>query len=115
MGRRVSDGKAVKVAVPAETVIEAGKFYALGGFVGMAMTDLETGVGEVGEVVLEVDFAEYGVKQAGAVFAKGADLDFTGGVFVAAVADSGNNIGTVTKAADANGAFWFKRTNVAND
>ena len=29
MGRKISDGKSVKVAVPAATVIEQGKFYLL--------------------------------------------------------------------------------------
>lgn len=115
MGRHLSDGKSVKVVVPAETTIEAGKFYALGGFVGMAMFGVITGVGETAEVVLEVDFAEYAVKQTGAAFAKGAALDFTGGVFAAAVGGSGDLIGVVTKAADANGTFWFKRTNVSNN
>lgn len=115
MGRRLSDGKAVDVAVPQNTTIEAGKFYALGGVVGMAMQGVITGAGETAKAILEVDFAEYAVKQTGAAFAKGAAVDFTGGVFVAAVANSGDLFGVVTKAADGAGSFWVKRTNVANN
>lgn len=114
MGRRLSDGKAVKVTVPQNTVIVEGLWYALGGFVGMAMFAVETGAGETAEVVLEVDLAEYAILQEDADFAKGAVLDFTAGEFAAAVDGSGDLIGVCTKAADANGAFWFKRTKVSN-
>lgn len=110
MGRQVSHGRSVKVVVPASTVIVAGNFYTLDGVTGMAMFDVTTEVGETAEVVLEVDFCEYEVKQAAAAFAKGAKLQFAGGVFAALA--GGSEIGTVTKAADGNGVFWFKRTKI---
>ncbi len=55
---KISDGKSVKVTVPENTTIEAGKFYLLDGFFGCAMQSVTTGVGQTAEVVLNIEQAE---------------------------------------------------------
>ena len=42
MGRKISDGKSVKVNVGASTTIVQGNFYALDGFLGMAIQSMKT-------------------------------------------------------------------------
>jgi len=70
---KISDGKSVKVTVPGNTKIEAGKFYLLDGFLGCAMQSVETGAGETAEVVLAIEQAEYETDQINTAetFAKG--------------------------------------------
>ena len=60
---KVSDGKSVRVTVPENTTIEAGKFYLLDGFFGAAMQSVETGEGETAEVILNIEQAEYETDQ----------------------------------------------------
>lgn len=63
-GGKISDGKSVKVTVPENTTIEAGKFYLLDGFFGCAMQSVTTGAGETAaEVVLDIEQAEYETDQ----------------------------------------------------
>lgn len=60
---KVSDGKSVRVAVPESTAVEAGKFYLLGGFLGVAMQSVTTGAGETAEVILNIEPAEFETDQ----------------------------------------------------
>ena len=55
---KISDGKSVKVTVPENTTVEAGKLYLLGGFFGAAMQSVTTGTGETAEVILNIEQAE---------------------------------------------------------
>ena len=52
---KISDGKSVKVTVPESTKVEAGEFYEIKGFLGVAMTNVVGG----GTVVLNIEQAEY--------------------------------------------------------
>lgn len=119
MGRRVSDGQSVKVTVPASTVIVQGNFYDLDGFIGMAMSAVETAAGETGEVALMVDQAEYETSQINAAnaFGLGDDVywDTVANQFVsvahgAAAPANSELFGRVTVAKDVNNVVWVKRT-----
>jgi hypothetical protein len=114
MGRRVSDGQAVKVTVPISTTIVAGRFYDLDGFVGMAMSDVVTDGVTTSEVVLEVATYEYELDAAQILtsdaFAKGDPVywDLTNNRFTTT---PGTNrfIGRVTVAKDGSNIVWIKR------
>src|SRR5690606_23272597 len=71
---KFSDGKSVRVTVPENTVIEAGKFYLLDGFLGAVFQSVQTGPGETAEVILNIEQAEYETVQidTSQTFAKGA-------------------------------------------
>ena len=56
---KISDGKSVKVTVPVSTKVEAGKFYLLDDFLGVAFQSVQTGSGQTAEVVLNIEQAEY--------------------------------------------------------
>lgn len=107
---KISDGKSVKVTVPGNTTIEAGKFYLLDGFFGCAMQSVTTGVGQTAEVVLNIEQAEYETDQINTAetFAKGtliywdsANKRFT------ETATSNRLAGRVTVGKDANNVIWF--------
>lgn len=124
MGRRVSDGQSVKVPVPASTNIVQGDFYDLSGFFGMAMSSVVTAAGEVGEVALMLDEAEYETSQINALdaFAFGDDVwwDPAANVFrssahgAAAPVVGAQRVGRVTIAKDANNVIWWKRSTQDN-
>ena len=109
---KVSDGKSVRVTVPENTTIEAGKFYLLDGFLGAAFQSVTTGVGETAEVILNIEQAEFETdqtKEADRVtMAVGTDIywDKDNKYFTL----SGTDIyaGKITAAADENGVIWFK-------
>lgn len=108
---KVSDGKSVRVTVPENTVIEAGKFYFLDGFLGCALQSVTTGPGETAEVILNIEQAEYETDQifGSQTYAKGtliywneANKRFTEN------ASEGNRLaGRVTQAKDANNVICF--------
>ena len=107
---KISDGKSVKVTVPENTKIEAGKFYLLDGFFGCAMQSVETSAGETAEVVLSIEQAEYETDQIAETgdFLPGTILfwDEEDGVFTEE--DNGNRpVGRVTVGKDENDVIWF--------
>lgn len=55
MGRITGELKTVRVTVPANTVVEQGKFYLLDGYIGMAVQSVTTGPGETKPVILVID------------------------------------------------------------
>lgn len=117
MGRKIGDGKSVKVIVPESTTIEQGKFYLLGGFFGMAVRGVVTGADETALVVLNIEQGEYETSQitVADAFADGDQVYFdegTGLLTTAANADENGNpqnraVGRVTLAKDANNVIWF--------
>lgn len=121
MGRRYSDGEAVRVTVPEETVIVKGNFYKLGGFIGMAMQSVTTVADETSPLILEVKHAEYETSQitVADAFAVGNDVYFVPatGLFTAvaegaaAPADT-ERFGGVTRAKDGNNVVHIKRTHL---
>jgi len=118
MGRKISDGKSVKVTVPENTTIEQGKFYLLGGFFGMAIQSVTTGAGETAEVVLNIEDAEYETSQITVADAFDAGdavyWDANNSLLTTqANADANGNpqnraVGRVTVAKDDNNVIWFK-------
>ena len=109
---KISDGKSVKVTVPENTKIEAGKFYLLDGFLGCAMQSVETGAGEAAEVILNIEQAEYETDQINTAdaFNKG-DLvyyDATNKVLTTSDGAGANRkVGRVTVPKDGNNVIWF--------
>ena len=107
---KISDGKSVKVTVPGNTKIEAGKFYLLDGFLGCAVQSVETGAGKTAEVILNIEQAEFETDQIVTAqnFAKGTLIywDADNGVFTET---AGNNrlAGRVTAKKDGNNVIWF--------
>ena len=107
---KISDGKSVKVTVPGNTKIEAGKFYLLDGFFGCAMQSVETGAGKTAEVVLNIEQAEFESDQINTseTFAKGTLIywDDTNKQFTE-TATNNRLAGRVTVGKDAKNVIWF--------
>lgn len=106
MARKVSDGRSVKVTVPAGFgAVEAGKFYRISGFFGMAMQDAAEGE----QVVLTIQQAEYETSQINTAdaFNVGDAVYFDDTNKVLTTAENGQAVGRVTSAKDANNVIWF--------
>jgi len=107
---KISDGKSVKVTVPENTKIEAGKFYLLDGFLGCAMQSVETGAGETAEVILNIEQAEFETDQIAETgdFKKGTAIywDADNGVFTETAGEN-RFAGRVTAEKDENNVIWF--------
>lgn len=102
---KVSDGKSVRVTVPANTTIEAGKFYLLDGFLGCAFQSVTTGAVETAEVILNIEQAEYETDQidTSQTFAKGTLIYWDGTNKKFTETSTGSRLaGRVTQAKDAN-------------
>ncbi|GAW27982.1 DUF2190 family protein [Carboxydocella sp. ULO1] len=107
---KISDGKSVKVTVPENTTIEAGKFYLLDGFFGCAVQSVTTGVGQTAEVVLNIEQAEYETDQINTLetFAAGSKIYWDAVNKRFTTTPTGNRFaGIVTVPKDANNVIWF--------
>lgn len=108
---KVSDGKSVRVSVPASTTIEAGLFYELDGFFGSAMQSVVTGSGETAEVILNIEQAEYESDQItkSEALEVGTPIYFVAGKFTkeAGLEDVNRLVGRVTQKKDQNNVIWF--------
>jgi len=109
---KVSDGKSVRVTVPKNTVIEAGKFYLLDGFLGVAFQSVTTGAEETAEVVLNIEQAEYETDQIDTSqtfdFDKGTLIYWNAANNRFTETSTGNRLaGRVTQAKDSNGVICF--------
>lgn len=115
---KISDGKSVRVTVPESTVIEAGKFCLLDGFLGVALRSVTTAAGETAELALNIEQAEYETDQilTTDTMAVGADIywDAVNKRFTE-VAAGNRYAGRVTAAKDANNVIWFKLADQAGD
>lgn len=117
MGRKISDGQSVKVAVPESTEIKQGEFVLLGGFFGLAVRGVATGPEETAEVVLNIEPGEYETSQITETddFGAGDAVYFneaTKLLTTQANLDANGNpqnrpVGRVTQAKDANNVIWF--------
>jgi len=107
---KVSDGKSVRVTVPVNTTIEAGKFYLLDGFLGVAFQSVQTAPGQTAEVVLNIEQAEYDTNQidTNQNFAKGTLIYWDADNNRFTETSTGNRLaGRVTQAKDSNGVICF--------
>ena len=98
---KFSDGKSVRVTVPGNTTIEAGKFYLLDGFLGVAFQSVQTAPGQTAEVVLNIEQAEYETDQidTSQTFAKGTLIYWNGTIGRFTETSAGNRLaGRVTQA-----------------
>ena len=109
---KVSDGKSVRVTVPKNTTIEAGKFYLLDGFLGAAFQSVTTGAEETAEVILNIEQAEYETDQIEIdtlqTFDKGTLIYWNAaGKRFTETSDSNRLAGRVTQAKDINNVICF--------
>lgn len=107
---KVSDGKSVRVTVPQNTVIEAEKFYLLGGFFGSAKQSVTTGAGQTAEVILDIEQAEFETDQISTTqaFTAGTAIYWSAstGKFTETATDN-RQVGRVTVGKDGNNVIWF--------
>ena len=105
---KVSDGKSVRVKVPASTTIEVGAFYELDGFFGTAMQSVKTAEGETAEVILNIAQEEFETNQITTTeaFAVGAPVYFKDKKFTI-TETAARLVGRVTSAKDQNNVIWF--------
>lgn len=107
---KVSDGKSVRVIVPQNTVIEAEKFYLLGGYFGVAKQSVTTGAGQTAEVILDIEQAEFETDQISTsqAFATGTAVYWSASTskFTETATDN-RQVGRVTAGKDANNVIWL--------
>ena len=107
---KVSDGKSVRVVVPASTEVVAQQFSLIGGFLGAAMQSVTTGAGETSEVILNIEQAEFETNQISTsqAFAAGTAIYWNATTSKFTETDTDNHlVGRVTAAKDANNVIWF--------
>ena len=129
MGRIVSNGRSVRVAVPESTTIVQDNIYLLEGFLGVADYSIITGAdgavtsykgqtvtglagmaGVAAELVLNIGTAEYETSQIDAAdtFAKGDKVYYDATNHrLTTVGTDGMFCGVVTSAKDSGGIIWF--------
>lgn len=110
MGRKVADGRSVKVTVPESTTIEQGKFYLLDGFLGIAVQSVTTGAGQTSAVILVIEKGEYETSQINTVdaFAQGAAVYYDSANKRFTTTSTDNKFaGRVSVAKDTGNVIWF--------
>ena len=110
MGRRISEGRSVKVTVPQNTVINQGDFVLLDGFLGLAVQAVTTGVGETKPLALNIEPGEFETSQINAAdaFAAAAKAYWDAANKRFTTTAAGNNFaGIVTQAKDASNVIWL--------
>ncbi|GIO36209.1 hypothetical protein J41TS12_10700 [Paenibacillus antibioticophila] len=107
---KVSDGKSVRVTVPANTEVVNQQFYLIGGFFGAATESVKTGAGETAEVILTIEQAEYETDQITTTedFAAGTLIYWDESTSKFTEVETDNRlVGRVTAGKDANNVIWF--------
>ena len=111
MGRKIGDGKSVKVTVPENTTIKQGLFYLVGGFLGLAVNGVVTGAGETAQVVLNIEQGEYETSQTNEdeldAMVEGADIFWDNEEEQFTTTPTAIYAGKITLDADENGVIWF--------
>jgi Uncharacterized conserved protein (DUF2190) len=112
MGRRVSDGRSVRVTLPASSVVPQGAFALVQGWLGWAPEGATTGSAQTASLILVVEQAEYETSQLDVAQAYNVgDLVFwdpTNNRFTTATGVTGaRRVGRVTSAKDANNVIWI--------
>jgi hypothetical protein len=111
MGRRVSDGRAVRVTLPASSTVPQYTFALVQGFLGWAGEGVTTGVGQTLPLILTIESAEYESSTIDTAQAYNVgDLlywDPANNRFSTATIAGGRKAGRVTSGKDANNVIWF--------
>jgi len=110
MGRKVSDGKSVRVTVPENTTVEQGAFALLDGFLGLAAQKVVTGAGETRSLVLNIEPGEYETSQIDKTqnFAVGTKIYWDAAKKAFTETPTAVLAGVVTNAKDAGNVIWFR-------
>lgn len=110
MGRKISDGKSVRVTVPENTTVEQGAFALLDGFLGLAVQKVVTGAGETKNLVLNIEAGEYETSQIDATqnFAVGTKIYWDSATKRFTETPTAVLAGVVTAAKDTNDVIWFR-------
>ena len=110
MGRKVSDGKSVRVTVPENTTVEQGAFALLDGFLGLAAQKVVTGAGETKNLVLNIEPGEYETSQINTTqnFAVGTKIYWDSTAKKFTETPTAVLAGVVTVAKDARNVIWFR-------
>jgi len=110
MGRKVSDGKSVRVTVPENTTVEQGAFVLLDGFLGLAVQKVVTGTGETKGLILNIEPGEYETSQIDKTqsFAVGTKIYWDDTEKEFTETPTPVLAGVVTAAKDAGGVIWFR-------
>lgn len=114
---KVSDGKSVRVTVPAGSEYKAGQLVLIDGFLGFITRDVKTAAGETVEAVLMIEQAEYETDQTTEeeVLAVG-DLIYWNPTTKKVTKEANDGeveptayrlVGRVTSPVDTNGVIWF--------
>ncbi|ENK0558010.1 TPA: DUF2190 family protein [Clostridium botulinum] len=107
---KISDGKSVKVTVPANTEVLAQQFYLLDGFFGVAMESIKTEKGQTEELTLSIEQAEYetdnivtteSFNRGDLIYWNDTEKKFT------TTKDANRLVGKVTVPKDSNNVIWF--------
>jgi predicted RecA/RadA family phage recombinase len=110
MGRKVSDGKSVRVTVPGNTTVEQGAFVLLDGFLGLAVQKVVTGAGETKSLILNIEPGEYETSQINKTqdFAVGTKIYWDAAKKEFTETPTAVLAGVVTNGKDNDGVIWFR-------
>ena len=107
---KISDGKSVRVSVPANSGdITAGSFAYFGGFLGVAMQSLKDSATAAQDLILQIEVAEYETNQIDATqdFAAGTKIYWNDTTKKFTETQTSVFAGVVTNGKDANNVIWF--------
>lgn len=106
---KVSDGKSVRVTVPASSEYKAGQLVLIDGFLGFITRDVKTAAGETAEAILAIEVAEYETDQIDATkdFDKGDKIYWDASTSKLTTDAKAVFAGVVTAAKDTNNVIWF--------
>jgi hypothetical protein len=109
---KISDGRSVKVTVPASTEILVGDPTLLDGFFGFAVYGAKTGAAETADMVLNIEDAEFITDKIDTTktFSKGASVywDASAGKLTDTTDGTLREVGRVTRAKDAANTICLK-------
>lgn len=106
---KVSDGKSVRVTVPASSEYKAGQLVLIDGFLGFITRDVKTAAGETVEAILAIEVAEYETDQIDATkdFDKGDKIYWDASTSKLTTDAKAVFAGVVTAAKDTKNVIWF--------
>ena len=110
-GRKVTDGKSVRVTVPQNTTVNQGDFVLLDGFFGMAVQTVVTGAGVTKPLILNTEECTYETNQitVAEAFTKGTPVYWNDTTKLLTITVGTNRlVGRVELAKDGNNVIFMK-------